>query len=167
MLLLGSPVNLVLCELLPETLEFSVVLLNIVGIINYYDVLLVTLASLYSPIERSGDEVRIVDDNELVMHVKLRLWISSASDTLLRKPDDITTLISHALVVRDYSHLNSSFMRIVYCISKLVICQIEDTDFQRLLRFGQVLYQSVNVLFIGEEEGIKVSWLSGQEVFLC
>ena len=92
--------NSIFGKLLPEILEFSIILLDVVWIINDNNIFLIALAGLDSPVEGSGDQVRVVNNNEFIVHVKLRTIICPHRDTLLMQPMNITALVGHALIVR-------------------------------------------------------------------
>jgi hypothetical protein len=102
--------------LFPQVLKLSVVLLDVVRVINDYDVFLVAFSGLDCPVEGTCDQELVVYHYEFVVHVELCIAIDSARDALASKPLDVTALVVHAFIIRDDSDLDSSLMRIVYSI---------------------------------------------------
>ena len=115
-LLVLSAVDLHFSKLLPENFKFLVVLFNVIGIVDNNNIFLVALASLNCPVERSSDEMSIINDNKLIVHVELWAIICPDCDALLTKPMNITSLVGHALIIGDYADLNSSLMGSVQSI---------------------------------------------------
>ena len=115
-LLVLSAVDLHFSKLLPENFKFLVVLFNVIWIVDNNNIFLVALSSLNCPVERSSDEMSIINDNKLVVHMELWAIICPDSDALLTKPMNITSLVGHALIIGDYADLNSSLMGSVQSI---------------------------------------------------
>ena len=63
------------------------------------DVLLVALSCLHCPVERASDQVSVVYNCELVVHVILDVIVSPNWNSLSSKPLYIAALVIHALVI--------------------------------------------------------------------
>ena len=141
-------------ELLPQLLKLRIVLLDIVLVINNYKVFLVGVAGSDGPVEGAGDEVRAVDEHELVVHVGVGLVVDAHGDAPLREPVHVAALLVHALVVRDYLDLDAPLPGRVHSIRQLVIRHGEHADLDRFRRPVHVLDQTLHILFIWEKHSV-------------
>ena len=78
----GLSLNLIGSELFPEVLKFCVVLLDVVGLVNDYDVFLVAFSGLNCPVEGTSDQEQVVYHYELVVHVELGIAVDPAGNSL-------------------------------------------------------------------------------------
>ena len=91
--------NFVGSELLPKLVEFSCVLLTVVGVINNQHVLLIVATSLESPVEGASQHEHIVHDTELIVHVVFGCRVSPHLDASVRKSLNVRALVRSALVI--------------------------------------------------------------------
>jgi len=98
--------------------------------------------------------------------VELGGRVGPARDALLGEPLDVVALVLHALVVADDLHLAACLPSGVDGVRKLVRSQVEHANLEGLLGFADVGDQLVNVLGVGEEEGVDVSRLGLEELLV-
>jgi hypothetical protein len=158
--------DLVFVELVPQLFELSGVLVQVVRVVHDEQVLLIVRASLEGPVERSGQEECIVNQHELVVHVVLLSIVSAGWDASIGQRLDVVALVLHALVVGDHAHVDAGIVTFDHGIGEHVIGEVEHTDQEALAGLLDVALELVDVLLVGEKEGVEVAGLWSVQVFL-
>lgn len=148
--------DLIWSKLSPELVEFGVVFIDVIVTIKNDDILLIGLACLESPVERSGNKVPLVNDHELVVHVVLLLGVSSARNTGISHPLSISSFAFHRFVVGDDSYDDASLVRCQYLVGQVIIGEGENGEVNRFLRLADVVNHLLYVCHIWEEESILI-----------
>jgi len=122
-------------------------------------VLLIALTSLERPVERASHDEDTIDNHKLVVHVVLSCAISSNSDASVGEGLAIIAPVGHAFVISNDTNVHSLAVDVLHSVCQNIIGEVEDTDKECLLCHLDVPLQLINVVEVGEEEGIHVAWL--------
>jgi len=157
LLLLGRKLHVI--KLLPDLVEFLIILVDIEGMVNERDVLLVVGASLESPVERASQKHMAVDYAEFIMHVEFGVVVGDHFDTCLGHSLTVVSFAVHLVIVRNYTHFDTSSVSVDDGIGEIVVGDIEYTDIESLGGHINVLHDLPNVALVGEEKGVDVARL--------
>jgi hypothetical protein len=97
-------------EQLPQTVEIISVHLDQSNVVHDAQVLVVGLHCAHCPVERAGDQVFVVDQDVLVVHVGVRVGVGLTFDTVVAESLYVAPLLLHALVVTDHTDLTPARM---------------------------------------------------------
>ena len=153
-------------KLSPELFVLGAVSLQIEGVINDEQVLLVVCSGLECPVERAGEKECIINNHELVVHMVLLRVISANRDPGVSQVLAIISSICHALVIRDDTHLAALLMHVSDSIGEHVIRQVKHADRQLSLGHLDVALKLIDIVAVREKEGVNVTRLRSVEVFL-
>lgn len=153
-------------EICPKLFELVSVAFDVEWVIDDEKILLVALASLESPVEAASEQESAIHDHELVVHVVLSGIISAHRDSFISQRLAIVTSVSHAFVISDDSYFDSLAVNVLDGSGEDVICEVEDADEKGLLGHLDVSLELVNVVEVGEEEGVHVAWFRPHEILI-
>jgi hypothetical protein len=91
------------------------------------------------------------------VHVVIYRVICAGWNTCVSQPLDVITLVLAAFIIRDDSDFDSSFVSLDHSVSKDVIGQVENTDYEGSSCLFDVAFQLVHVVFVREEECFQVT----------
>ncbi len=134
--------------------------------INNKHIFLIVRTSLERPVEASSQDKYIVNDHKLIVHVILRCAISSAINPNISHSMDIWAWVVHTFVVRDNLYMDSCFVTSYNCIRQIVICKVENTNLEIVLRHINVSNNFLNVFFIWEKESVDESRIWSVKIYL-
>ena len=90
-----------------------------------------------SPVKRAGQEERLVDYHELVVHVSSLVIITAHGNAVIRQGLAIIAFVLHALIVGDDTNGDASVMSVFYSCREHIVGEVKDTDAERKKhRFG-------------------------------
>ena len=157
-------IEFILLKASPQLVELISVGLDVVGMVNDGEVLLVMAASLVGPVEGASHDKALIDDHELVVHVVGRRIVSANGDTILSELDDVGALSLGALIIGDDTHINAVVVAFEDSLEQVVVGESEDTNDERLLGLLDILNNAVDVLLVREEDSVEVLWLGAKHV---
>ena len=153
-------------KLSPKLFELGAVSLQIEGVINDEQVLLVVCSGLECPVEGASEKECIINNHELVVHMVLLRVIGTHRDSSIGQILTIVSSIGHTLVIRDDTHLATLLVNVLDGIGEHIIRQVKHADRQLSLSHLDVALQLVDIVAVREKEGVNVARLRSVEVFL-
>ena len=115
-------------KLCPELFKLGGIALDVEGVINDEKVLLIVGACLESPVEGASQQEHSINNHKLVVHVVLRVIVSSNRNAEVCQVLTIISLVGHALVVGDDTDIDTLSLHVLDSSSKHVVRKVEDTD---------------------------------------
>ena len=119
--------DLVFGERDPQLFKFTIVLFNIVRMVNNQNILLVVRASLIGPVEAAREDKLVVNYHKLIMHVVRRGVVSSTVDACISEFLNIRARVMHALIVRNDLNYDTSSVAFQDRSGQIIIRKIENT----------------------------------------
>ena len=156
--------HLVGSKLSPELLELRNIALDIEGVVNNEQVLLIAAAGLECPVEGASEQESLVDNHELVVHVGSLVVIGPSGDAVVRKGLAIVALVLHALVIGDDANIDTLVLHVPDSVCEEIVGEVEYADQELRLGHLDIPFKLVDVLPVGEEEGVEVPGLRSVEI---
>ena len=156
--------HLVGSKLSPELLELRNIALDIEGVVNNEQVLLIAAAGLERPVEGASEQESLVDNHELVVHVGSLVVIGPGGDAVVRKGLAIVALVLHALVIGDDANIDTLVLHVPDSVCEEIVGEVEYADQELRLGHLDIPFKLVDVLPVGEEEGVEVPGLRSVEI---
>lgn len=143
--------NLIWRKFNPKAIKFTLILLNIVGVINNKNVFLIVTSSLISPIKAASQHKYTVNNHKLIMHMISGCWVSTCVYSFISKSLNVRSIALWLLIIWNDSYFNSSFMSFNNSVGKIIIRYIENTNGKSFLCHFNVLDNLIDISFVREE----------------